>query len=163
DIYTAAGVLLTSAKVVAQTDSSVVVSVDSVPAGADYLVRVSSTFREAGNYDLVADFQPVMPVMKGARGSLNTARPSPAATLYIWQSQVVQLNLLANLTNGSDYVGQVRIYNAQNQVVANLLSLTGILSTTQVYLPRGSYQVEVRALTAATINFDLTLFGVTDP
>jgi hypothetical protein len=162
DVYTAAGVLLTSTTV-AQTDSSVVVSVDSIPAGADYLVRVSSDFYQSGNYDFVADFQPVMPVMKGAQGSLTAVVPSTSATLYIWQSQVVQLNLLSNLTTGSDFVGQVRVYNAQNQVVFDLLSLTGILSTGQVYLPYGAYRVEVRALTAAAINFKLTMFGVTDP
>ena len=162
DVYTAAGVLLASTTV-AQTDSSVVVSVDSIPAGADYLVRVSNTLWQTGNYDFVADFQAVMPVMKGCRGTLTSAVSSTAATLCIWQSQVVQLNLLSSLTNGSDFVGQVRIYNAQNQVVFDLLSLTGLLSTGQVYLPAGAYRVEVRALTAATINFNLTMFGVTDP
>jgi hypothetical protein len=162
DVYTAAGVLLASTTV-AQTDSSVVVSVDSLPAGTDYLVRVSSDFHQAGNYDFVADFQPVMPLMKGAHGTLSAALPATSATLYIWRSQVVQLNLLSALTSGSDYVGQVRVFNANNQVVFDLLSLTGILSTGQVYLPYGAYRVEVRALTAATINFKLTMFGVTDP
>jgi Matrixin len=163
DIYTAAGVLLTTTQVVAQTDSSVVVSADEVPAGVDYLVRVSNTLWQSGNYDFVADFQAVMPKMMGARGTLTSALPSTAATMNIWQSQVVQINLLANLTNGSDFVGEVRLYNADNQVVFDLLSLTGLLSTGQVYLPRGAYTVEIRALTAATINFNLSMFGVTDP
>jgi hypothetical protein len=162
DVYTAAGVLLTTTTV-AQTDSSLVVSVDSIPAGVDYFVRVSSDFHQAGNYDFVGDFQPVMPVMKGARGTLTTAIPSTSATLYIWQSQTVQLNLLSNLTSGSDYVGRVRVYNSQNQVVFDLLTLTGVLSTGQVYLPRGAYRVDVGSLTAATINFNLTMFGTTDP
>jgi hypothetical protein len=163
EVYTAAGVLVTTTTTVAQTDSSLVVGVDSIPAGVDYFVRVSSDFHQAGNYDFVADFQPVMPVMKGARGTLTSAIPSTSATLYIWQSQTVQLNLLSNLTNGSDYVGRVRVLNAQNQVVFDLLTLTGILSTGQVFLPRGSYRVQVGSLTAATINFNLTMFGTTDP
>src|SRR5262249_28816809 len=100
---------------------------------------------------------------KGARGNLTAAIPATAATLYIWQSQTIQVNLLSSLTNGSDFVGRVRVFNSNNQVVFDLLSLTGGLSTGQVYLPQGAYRVEIRALTAATINFSLTMFGTTDP
>ena len=65
--------------------------------------------------------------------------------------------------NGSDFVGLARIYDSQNRVVFDLFSLTGLLTTGQVFLPKGTYRIEAQSLTSATINFSLTLFGVSDP
>jgi Matrixin len=162
DVYSAAGVKLAT-KTVAQTDSTVVLSLDEVAANTDYLIRVGSSLGKTGNYDVVADFRASLPKMMGATGNLDNAHRSTAATLNIWQSQTVQVNLLANLVNGTDFVGLARIYDSQNRIVFDLFSLTGLLSTGQVFLPRGQYRIQTQSLTGATINFSLTLFGVTDP
>ena len=152
-----------NAQIIAQTDSTVVMSLDGVTANTDYLIRVGNTGMMTGNYDVVADFRAGLPKMMGATGTLNNTTRSTSATLNIWQSQTIQVNLLANLVNGSDFVGLTRIYDSQNRVVFNLFSLTGLLSTGQVFLPRGVYRIQAQSLTAATITFSLTLFGVTDP
>ena len=112
---------------------------------------------------MVADFRASLPAMKGATGVADQCRASTAATLNIYQSQTVQLNLLANLVSGADFVGLARIFDYQNRPVFDLYSLTGVLSTGQVFLPRGVYRIQAASLTSATINFSLTLFGVTDP
>jgi hypothetical protein len=162
EVYSAAGVKLPTT-IVAQTAGTAVLSLDHVAAGTDYLIRVSSLLGKTGNYDVVADFRASLPVMKGATGVLTSAVRSTAATLIIYQSQTVQLNLLANLVSGADFVGLARILDYKNRVVFDLYSLTGVLSTGQVFLPKGVYRIETASLTSATINFSLTLFGVTDP
>jgi Matrixin len=162
DLYSAAGMHL-NAKIIAQTDSTVVMSVEGVTPNTDYLIRVGNTGMTTGNYDVVADFRAALPKMMGANGTLNNTYRTTAATLNIWQSQTVQVNLLATLVNGFDFVGLARIYDSQNRVVFSLFSLTGLLSTGQVFLPRGVYKIQAQSLTGATINFGLTLFGVTDP
>lgn len=162
DVYSDSGVKLTT-KTIAQTDSTVVLSLEGATANTDYLIRVGSSLGQTGNYDVVADFRAALPKMMGATGILDNAHRSTAATLNIWQSQTIQVNLLANLVNGNDYVGLVRISDDQDRIVLNLFSLTGLLSTGQVFLPRGQYRIQTQSLTGATINFSLTLFGVTDP
>jgi hypothetical protein len=163
NVYTAAGVRL-NAQVVAQTDGSVVVSLNGVTANTDYLIRVNSNLGATGNYDVVADFRAAdLPTMMGARGTLDNARRSTAGTMNVWQSQTIQVNLLTNLQNGTDFIGLVRIYDYLNRVKFELFSLTGLLSTGHVFLPRGSYRVEARNLTGAAIAFSLTMFGITDP
>ena len=162
DVYSAAGVKLAT-KVIAQTAGTVVLSLEAVTASTDYLIRVASTLDKTGNYDVVADFRASLPAMKGATGVLTSAVRSTAATLYIYQSQTVQLNLLANLVSGPDFIGLARIFDYKNRVVFELYSLTGVLSTGQVFLPKGVYRIQAASLTSATINFSLTLFGVTDP
>jgi hypothetical protein len=163
DVYSAAGVKLAT-KVVSQTDGSIVVSLAGVTANTDYLVRVSSNLISTGNYDLVADFRSAdLPKMMGAHGTLDSAHRSTAATLNIYQSQTIQVNLLANLQNGSDFVGLVRIYDYLNRVKFEQFSLTGILSTGHVFLARGVYRIEVQSLTGAAIAFNLSAFALTDP
>jgi hypothetical protein len=163
DVYSAAGVKMATT-VVAQTDGSVVVSLNAAQANTDYLIRVDSNLAATGNYDLVADFRAAdLPKMMGARGTLDSARRSTAATLNIYQSQTIQVNLLANLQNGTDFVGLVRIYDWQNRVKFELFSLTGILSTGHVFLARGVYRIEVQSLTNSAITFNLSAFGLTDP
>lgn len=163
DIYSTTGVKL-SAKIVAQTDSFVVLSLEGAAANTDYLVRVASIFHEAGNYDFVADFRAAnLPAMMGAKGTLDSLNRTTSATLTIYRSQTIQLNLLANLQNGADMLSLVRIYDSQNRIVFEMFSITELLSTGQVFLNRGVYRIEVQSLTAAVTNFSLTLFGVTDP
>jgi hypothetical protein len=163
DVYSTTGVKL-AAKIVAQTDSSVVLSLDGAAANTDYLIRVASIFHEAGNYDFVADFRAAnLPAMMGANGTLDSANRTTSATLTIYRSQTIQLNLLAHLQNGADMLSLVRIYDSQNRIVFEMYSITELLSTGQVFLNRGVYRIEVQSLTSASINFSLTLFGVTDP
>ncbi len=163
DIYTAAGTQL-STKIIAQTDSSLVLSLEGASANTDYFVRVASTFRQAGNYDFVADFRAAsLPTMMGAHGTLDSTNRATSATLTIYQSQTIQVNQLATLQSGADMVSLVRIYDSQNRIVFELYSITELLSTGQVFLNRGVYRIEVQSLTSASINFSLTLFGVTDP
>jgi Matrixin len=161
DLYTTAGVRITT-KVVAQTDSSVVLSLQGATADTDYLIRVASGNGTSGNFDVVADFRHItMPKMMGSTGSLNSIYTSTSATLVVWQSQTIQVNLLAN-HNGNDTFSLVRLYDSQNRVVFELYSQTGVLSTGHVFLKRGLYRVEVQRL-GGSIDFSLTMFGVTDP
>jgi hypothetical protein len=163
DVYSATGVLLPS-KIVAQTSGTVVLSLTGVTADTNYVVRVKGGLLATGNYDVAADFRAAdLPKMMGANGTLDGSRMSTAGTLNVWQSQTVQLNLLTNLQNGTDFVGLVRIYDYLNRVKFELFSLTGILSTGHVFLGRGSYRVEVKSLVPSAVTFKLTLFGVTDP
>jgi hypothetical protein len=163
DLYTTAGVRVAT-KVVARTDSSVVLSITGGLDSSDYLVRVASSNGSVGNYDVVADFRSdALPRMMGATGSLDSGHTSTSATLKVWQSQTIQVNLVANLQNGTNTVALVRIYDSQNRVVFELFGQTGILTTAHVFLGRGIYSVAVQTLSGNSIDFSLTMFGVSDP
>ena len=163
DMYTTAGVKVATT-VVARTGSSVVLSITGGLSSSDYLIRVASTSGSVGNYDVVADFKAgSMPTMMGARGSLNGLTSSTSATLNVWQSQTIQVNLLASLQNGTNSVALVRIYDSQNRVVFELFGQTGLLTTAHVFLSRGVYRTEVQTIGWNSINFSLTMFGVSDP
>jgi len=163
DLYNTSGVRVAT-KVVIRTDSSAVLSLDGVAAGNEYLLRVASGNGSVGNYEVVADFKSsTLPKMMGAHGGLNSGHSSTSATLNVWQSQTIQVNLLANQSNGTNTFAIVRIYDAQNREVFELYSQTGILSTGHVFLGRGVYRVDVRTLDGSPIDFSLTLFGVSDP
>src|SRR5262245_31083431 len=97
DLYTTAGVKVATT-VVARTDSSLVLSITGGLSSSNYLIRVSSANGSVGNYDVVADFRAgSMPKFMGARGALSWGHASTSATLNVWQSQTLQVNLLANL------------------------------------------------------------------
>jgi hypothetical protein len=163
EVYSATGVQL-AVHTVADTGSSIVVSLDSLTAGADYLVRVSNGGTGSGNYDFVAAFSSAgAPTMMGARGQLNGFQNSTSATLTVYQSQTIQLNQLASGQSGVDAISRVRIYDLQNQVVFERYSLSGQDDTAQVFLGRGTYRIEVKNLTMAFFDFSLTIFGVSDP
>lgn len=162
-VYSTAGTLLAT-KVVTQTDSSVALSLGGVVAGTEYLVRVASGNGSTGNYDVVADFQTAgLPKMMGAKGSLDSGHSSTSATLTVWQTQTVQINLLATTQDGADTVGLLRIYDSQNRLVFELYSQTGSMSTGHAYLRRGLYRVEVRTLDGSPVDFAMTMWGVSDP
>ena len=163
DVYTTAGVKINT-KVVAQTDSSVVLSLERATAGTDYLIRVASGNGSSGNYDVVADFRTTnLPTMMGATGTLNGSRYSTSANLIVWQSQTIQVNLLAKLQSGTDTFALVHIYDSQNREVFELFTAqTGVLSTGHVFLRRGIYRVEIQRL-GSSIDLSLSMFGVTDP
>jgi hypothetical protein len=57
----------------------------------------------------------------------------------------------------------VRIYDSQNRVVFQLYGQTGMLTTAHVFLGRGVYRTEVQTLDGNSIDFSLTMFGVSDP
>jgi Matrixin len=163
DLYTTAGVKVATT-VVARTTSSVVLSITGGLSSSDYLIRVASTSGSVGNYDVVADFRAgSMPRFLGARGELNSGHASTSATLDVWQSQTLQVNLSANLQNGTNAVALVRIYDSQNRVVFQLYGQTGMLTTAHVFLGRGVYRTEVQTLDGISIDFSLTMFGVSDP
>jgi len=162
DVYSTLGVKLAT-KTVARTDSSVVLSLNGSPANTEYLIRVASGLGTVGNYDLVADFRVAdLPKMMGSRGSLNSGHPATSGVLTVWQAQTVQINQLATEQNGTSTFSQVRIYDAMHRVVFELYSQTGVLSTGHVFLRRGLYKVEVRTV-GGSIDYSLTIFGVTDP
>jgi hypothetical protein len=162
DLYTTSGVKLTT-KVVAQTDTSVVLSLEGVAAGTEYLVRVASGLGTVGNYDVVADFRiNNLPKMMGSRGNLNSGHMTTSATLTVWESQTLQINQLATAQNGTNTYSQVRIYDSLNRVAFELYSQTGVLTTGHVFLRRGLYRVEVVTI-GDSIDYSLTMFGVTDP
>jgi Matrixin len=163
DLYTTAGVRVDTT-VVARTDSSVVLSLTGTLDSSDYLIRVTSSNGTVGNYDVVADFRTdALPKMMGAYGALDSGHTSTSATLKVWQSQTIQVNLVANLQNGTNSVAVVRIYDSQNQLVFELFGQTGILTTAHVFLRRGIYTTVVQTLDGNPIDFSLSLFGVSDP
>ena len=69
------------ARVLAQTDSTVVLSLDTVAANTDYLIRVDTSLGATGNYDVVADFRAALPKMiRGPPGTWTAPtgpRPPP--------------------------------------------------------------------------------------
>lgn len=162
-VYTAGGVEL-AVHTVADTGSSIVLSLDSLTTGTDYIIRVANAGTDSGNYDFVATFSSAgAPTMMGARGRLDGFQNSTSATLTVYQSQTIQLNQLASIQGGADAISRVRIYDALNQVVFERFSLSGQDDTAQVFLGRGVYRIEVKNLTMAYFDFSLTIFGVSDP
>jgi hypothetical protein len=162
-VFNSAGIQLAT-NIVADTGSSLVVSLESLPAGADYMVRVANGGTSSGNYDFVATFSNAgAPTMMGARGRLDGLTSLTSATLTVYQSQTIQVNQLATVENGVDAVSRVRIYDSLNQVVFERYSRSGQDDTAQVFLGRGIYRIEVKNLTMSYFDFSLTIFGVSDP
>jgi len=162
-VYTASGVQL-AVQTVAQTGSSIVVSLDSLMAGTDYIVRVANAGAGSGNYDFVATFSSGgAPVMMGSKGRLDSFQNTTSATLSVYQSQTIQINQLASAQYGAGSIIQVRIYDSLNQVVFEHSSVSGQDDTAQVFLVRGMYRIEVKNLSMSYLDFSLTVFGVSDP
>jgi hypothetical protein len=162
-VFTTSGSLLPVHTVV-DADSSVVVSLDSLAANTDYVIEVANAGAGSGNYDFVAAFSSAgAPAMMGAMGTLNGMYGSTSATLNIYQSQTIQVNQVASVQGETDTISRVRVYDAQNQVVFELYSLSGQDETAQVFLARGTYRIEVTNLTMTNFSFSLTVFGVSDP
>lgn len=162
-IYSTTGDQL-SFKTVARTGSSVVIEVDGLSPDTDYVVRVANSSTDAGNYDFVATFTAAgAPTMLGATGSLSDSFQTASALMTVYQSQTIQINQIATVQDNANTISLVRIYDAQNQVVFQLYSISGQQSTGQVFLARGQYRIEVQNLTTSDFAFSLTIFGVTDP
>src|SRR5205085_746469 len=119
-----------------------VIQVDNVPPNADYYVRVTSA--QSGAYSMSVDFttqtQPQTLTVTGTLG----ANEVQTSALVIGQSQQVHLVLA---TTGSDQDTVVMTIRDRNgQVVYRLLVPGGIDRSADVFLQRGTYQVEVSAV-----------------
>ncbi|MBS0264278.1 MAG: matrixin family metalloprotease [Planctomycetes bacterium] len=162
-------------QIVANGQGTYAIQVSGVVSGRQYFVRVTSSDPAGafatGGYALHVQFgAPALTPVAIGSGVISTANPVQYLQLDVGETELTQFNLSSGFSAGiSGGVVQLSIYDANNNLVYELLETAGGLSTgAPVLLNQGRYTIAVTAVdasgaTPAELKFDVSGLEITEP
>jgi hypothetical protein len=164
DVYDAAGNKM-NADVLTADGNTTTLQVHGLNPGSAYFLSLASDVHALGNYHLSVDLRTdAIAFPHGGTGTLTAAAPIAAAIFELPQTAQVHSVLTATGVSAAGRSAQFVILNVDGTVAAQFDTPVGRGRSLDVFLPAGSYRIEIRSSDPSVpIGFRLGLAVVTDP